>query len=130
MFKAQDYLISIIEMESFTKDAIKVFSEQEREALTDFLAANPHYGDIIQGTGGVRKIRWAAKGSGKRGGARVIYYFRDLNMPVFLIAVYAKGQKANLTASERALAKALVDQLVKQYMPRWENILRHHLGAS
>lgn len=71
----------------------------------------------------IRKIRWRALGSGKRGGARVIYYFRDLNMPVFLLAAYAKGEKMNLTMVERNEMHRLVDHLVNQYRARVYNVL-------
>src|SRR5262245_44429857 len=115
MFKANDYMITIVELTSFQRDADRIFSEQERDELADFISANPDYGDILPGTGGVRKLRWRACGSGKRGGARVIYYFRDLNMPVFLLAVYTKGEKLNLTMAERNEMRAIVDHLVRQY---------------
>jgi len=125
MFKASDYLISIVELRSYQRDADRIFTADEREALADFLAAHPDFGDVIPGTGGVRKVRWGAKGCGKRGGARVIYYFRDLNMPVFLLALYAKGEKANLTMEEKKILSNLVEQLVDQYCrPRWEHIVR------
>jgi hypothetical protein len=75
-------------------------------------------GDVIPGTGGIRKLRWRARGSGKRGGARVIYYFRDLNMPVFLLAVYAKGEKMNLTMHERELMQRVVATLVREQAAR------------
>ena len=124
MFKATDYLISIVELPSFLQDAERIFTEDERSRLADFLAANPHFGDVIPGTGGIRKVRWGAKGMGKRGGARVIYYFRDLNMPVFLLAVYTKGEKSNLTAGQKEVLKNMVGILVDQYRPRWERIVQ------
>lgn len=124
IFKATDYLITIAEMRSFQRDADRIFTDHERDELADFIAVNPAYGDIIPGTGGVRKVRWRALGSGKRGGARVIYYFRDLNMPVFLIAAYAKGEKSNLTMAEREHMSRLVDHLVNQYGSRWMNIVK------
>jgi hypothetical protein len=55
---------------------------------------------------------------GRRGGARVIYYLRDLNMPVFLLAAYAKGEKANLSMGERERYRSMVEQLVNQYQVR------------
>ena len=125
MFLASDYMITIVELHSFIDDADRIFSDRQREELSDFIAANPHFGDIIPGTGGVRKIRWAAGGKGKRGGARVIYYFRDLNMPVFLLAVYAKGEKLNLTMAEREAMSVLVEWLVSDYsQKRSANIFR------
>lgn len=75
--------------------------DAERAELVEFIATNPESGDLIPATGGVRKLRWALQGGGKRGGARVIYYFHDDNLPVFLLAVYGKNEKANLTKAER-----------------------------
>lgn len=129
LFRANDYMITIVELRSFQADADGIFTEKERDDLTDFIAANPHFGDVIPGTGGVRKIRWGAGASGKRGGARVIYYFRDLNIPVFLLAVYKKGEKMNLTMAERDQMRRLVDHLVNEYQARrWANIVT--LGKS
>jgi hypothetical protein len=62
-----------------------------------FVGANPDVGDIIPETGGVRKLRWSVRGRGKRGGVRVIYYFHSEAFPLFLLTVYTKNQKANLT---------------------------------
>jgi hypothetical protein len=123
MFRAIEYPITVVELRSFRSDADRVFSDEEREALTDFLAANPSLGVIIPGTGGIRKLRWGAKGSGKRGGARVIYYFRDLNMPLFLLATYAKGEKVDLTSAEKRQMHKMVDLLIDQYRTQWENII-------
>jgi hypothetical protein len=118
MFGATNYGITIVELLSFQNDADRIFSDQEREDLSDFISANPVFGDVIPGTGGIRKLRWRARGNGKRGGARVIYYFRDLNMPVFLLAVYAKGEKMNLTMQERDLMQRLVATLVQEQASR------------
>lgn len=72
-------------------------------------------GNIIPETGGVRKLRWAAQGKGKRGGVRVIYYFHSESFPLFLLTVYAKNQKGNLTKAERNEFKNLVHLLVRTY---------------
>ena len=90
-------------------------TEDERYELVMFLGATPDAGDVIPGTGGVRKLRWSAKGKGKRGGVRVIYYFHSEAFPVFLLTVYAKNQQANLTKAERNELKQLVPLLVKSY---------------
>lgn len=72
----------------------------------DFIAANPEAGDVIPGTGGVRKVRWARAGTGKRGGARVIYFYHDAGRPLYLLMVYAKARRENLTPDEkRAVGK-------------------------
>lgn len=123
MFKASNYMITIVDLKSYQAEADRIFTDAEREELADFIAANPHHGRVIPGTGGVRKIRWRARGSGKRGGARVIYYFRDLNMPVFLLAVYAKGEKIDLTATEKAAMRELVDHLVREHQARRRNVV-------
>ncbi len=73
---------------------------------------------MIPDTGGVRKLRWAIKGKGKSGGARVIYYFHNESIPVFLLSVFAKNEKVNLTQAERAALKSLIPVLVKSYRER------------
>jgi hypothetical protein len=70
---------------------------------------------VVPETGGVRKVRWAAQGKGKRGGVRVIYYLQSEALPLFLLTVYAKNQKANLTRAERNEFRGLVPLLVKAY---------------
>ena len=93
-----------------------MMSEFEREQLVvAFLGANPEAGEIIPETGGVRKIRWALAGRGKRGGARIIYYYHNERLPVFLLAVYGKNEKANLSMAERNEMKRLVPLLVAGY---------------
>lgn len=112
MFDAEDYWITVVELPGFAKAAGGILTPDEIDGLTLYLANNPDDGDVIQGTGGLRKVRWAAKGKGKRGGARVIYYFRDLNMPLYLLTVYGKGEKITLSAAEKRRAKATVEEIV------------------
>ena len=69
--------------------------------LVTFVATHPGAGDIIPETGDVRKLRWALEGRGKRGGARVIYYYHSERLPVVMLDMYAKNVKANLTKAER-----------------------------
>ncbi|HEV7659934.1 MAG TPA: type II toxin-antitoxin system RelE/ParE family toxin [Allosphingosinicella sp.] len=90
-------------------------TDDECAGLITYLAQHPDGGLIIPETGGIRKLRWGAKGRGKRGGARVVYYFRDLNMPLYLLTVYGKDEKMNLTKKEKAQLRDLVDQIVKEY---------------
>lgn len=93
-------------------------TETERAELVGFVAANPEAGDVMPQTGGVRKLRWAAKGKGKRGGVRVIYYHHSESIPLFLLNVYAKSEKDNLTKAERNEMKTLVPRLVAGYRRR------------
>jgi len=82
-------------------------SDAERERTVLFLAENPQAGDVMKETGGCRKIRIAKDGEGKSGGYRVITWFGGGDISVFLLTVFAKGQKANLSKKERnALAKS------------------------
>jgi hypothetical protein len=67
--------MTVVETREFLSRAKPLMSGSERMELVAFVGANPEAGEIIQGTGGVRKIRWALEGAGKRGGARVIYYY-------------------------------------------------------
>jgi len=83
--------------------------------LVAFVGGNPGAGEIIPGAGGVRKIRWELQGTGKRGGVRVIYYYHNERLPVFLLSAYAKNQKADLSQAERNLMKRLVPALVAGY---------------
>jgi hypothetical protein len=83
-------------------------SDQEREEIINFIAGNPLAGDEISGTGGARKVRFARPGKGKSGGYRIITFFSGQNIPVFLLTVFAKNEKANISqADKNALLKAL-----------------------
>ena len=93
-------MITIIEFPSFLAQIGKSMTAIERDEFIDFLSKHPESGDEISGTGGIRKIRWAGKGKGKRGGVRVIYYFYNESAPVFLLTVYGKGEKEDLTPEQ------------------------------
>jgi hypothetical protein len=105
------YLITmqtVAETPIFARQTEKLFSEDEKRELIDFLAENPLAGDEIPGTGGVRKVRFAASGRGKRGGARVIYYFLDETMPLYALLAYAKNAQDDMTPDEKRVVSALV----------------------
>ncbi len=113
-----DAPMTVVETGQFLKDSKAIMTDSERDQLIEFLGANPSEGEIIPGTGGVRKIRWALAGRGKRGGARVIYYFHNDRLPLFLLAAYGKNEKANLSMAERNEMKRLVPILVAGYSAR------------
>nr|WP_243748879.1 type II toxin-antitoxin system RelE/ParE family toxin [Pseudomaricurvus alcaniphilus] len=69
----------------------------------------------MQGTGGIRKLRWSAQGKGKSGGVRIIYYFHDGTMPLFLLTVFGKGEKANISKAERNELAKITSLLLKHY---------------
>jgi hypothetical protein len=107
--------MTVVETERFLKDTRSLMSDLERAQVVGFLSRNPEAGKIIAETGGVRKMRWALAGRGKRGGERVIYYYHSERLPIFLLAAYAKNEKANLSAAERHAMKRLVPMLVAGY---------------
>jgi hypothetical protein len=86
--------------------------DSERSELVEYLAYHPAAGVVIPGTGGVRKLRWGLEGRGKRGGARVIYFYHDAEMPLYLMTAYAKNARENLSKAEinalQNIARALV----------------------
>lgn len=86
-------------------------SEEERIAVVDLIAADPEAGEIMPGCGGARKLRVAKPGKGKSGGYRVITYFAGDDVPVFLLTVFGKKEKANLTKAERNALAGLTKTL-------------------
>lgn len=104
-------MITIIEFPGFLSQVGNSISVAERDEFINFIARNPEAGDLIPGTGGVRKVRWGSKNKGKSGGVRVIYYFYDELAPVFLLTAYGKGEKENLTAEQKKQISALAQIL-------------------
>ena len=104
-------LITVAEMPEYIRRATKLLSQSERNDVIDYVAATPKAGDLIQGTGGVRKLRWARSGRGKSGGVRVIYYFHSEALPLYLLTVFGKGEKADLSQAERNELAKLVQVL-------------------
>ena len=82
----------------------------------NYLAAHPKAGDLMEGTGGVRKLRWGRGNQGKSGGVRVIYYFHSDAMPLYLLTLFAKNERANLSKSERNELSELVNLLVSVWL--------------
>ncbi len=107
--------VSVLELAGYRRRADQLLSGDEQEAVIDLVAYEPACGDVIPGTGGLRKVRIGRGGHGKRGGARVIYYFHDASVPIFLLAIYAKNEKGDLTAAEKREFSGLVKELVSQW---------------
>lgn len=80
-----------------------------------WLAGHPDAGKVIEGTGGARKVRFAGKGKGKRSGYRVITFFSGSDIPVFLLNIFAKNEKPDLTPRECRLLKSILAEIVKTY---------------
>jgi hypothetical protein len=93
---------TVVETEVYLSAAKKIgMTEAERIATLDFIAANPQVGDIVEGTGGCRKVRIAREGKGKSGGYRVITYYTSQAEPVYLMTVILKSRQANLTTKQK-----------------------------
>jgi hypothetical protein len=106
---------TVARLHSFDRAATDAgLSEDEIDAIVNFLAVNPEAGDEIVGTGGCRKFRWAGRGKGKSGGYRTITFYSGEMMPVFLVTVFGKGEKSNLTAKERGQLKTLTKQIAQE----------------
>jgi hypothetical protein len=110
--------ISVVETPEFLAVTRKMMTEDQRKDLVDFLAYHPTSGDLIQGSGGVRKLRWGLEGRGKRGGARVIYFYHHPGMPVFMLTAFAKNDRSDLSRSDIEALKELTVLLVKAYENR------------
>lgn len=95
---------TVVETPAFVRRAEKLLSGDEHDDLIVYLATHPLAGDEIVGTGGVRKVRFGAKGKGKSGGVRVIYYFYDQEMPIYALLIYGKNERADLTSEQRKAA--------------------------
>src|SRR5437870_3621385 len=100
--------ITVAETAVFLRQAADVWMDDERTEFIDFIARNPEVGDLIPGSGGVRKVRWRRQGVGKRGGVRVIYFYHDAGMPLYLLMIYAKAQRDDLSPDGRRAVQSLV----------------------
>ncbi len=105
--------LSIVETPEFLFATRKLVTRAERTLVVNFLAFNPTSDDLIQGTGGVRKLRWGLEGRGKRGGARVTYSNHDPAMPLFALTAYAKNERADLIQQDRNDLRKLTAMLVE-----------------
>lgn len=110
----QAFASTVVETPAFARRAEKLLTPEEYEELVLFLATNPEAGDEIQGTGGVRKVRFSAQGRGKSGGVRAIYYFYDREMPLYAIFLYGKNEQVNLSPKQKQEVAAFAAILKKQ----------------
>ncbi|KQO87663.1 type II toxin-antitoxin system RelE/ParE family toxin [Methylorubrum extorquens] len=107
---------AVVETTTYLTDAKAAgVSDDERAAIVLAVASDPTAGDVIPGTGGVRKVRMAGKGKGKSGGYRVISYYAAADVPVFLLALVSKGQRADISQAERNALRTIVITLADLY---------------
>ncbi|MDD2742259.1 MAG: type II toxin-antitoxin system RelE/ParE family toxin [Rhodocyclaceae bacterium] len=100
---------TVIETPLFSKLWPRYWLEEERGAFAAFLADNPEAGDVIQGSGGLRKVRWSRSGSGKSSGVRVIYFTRNAAGEIVLLVLYAKSERDSMTAKQLLEIKHALD---------------------
>lgn len=107
---------TVVETPAYLADAKRAgMTEAERQAVVEMIAARPQAGDEISGTGGARKVRVPGKGKGKSGGYRIITVYSGKDVPVFLLTVYSKGEKANLSKAEKNELKSILADIVREY---------------
>lgn len=95
------HMLTVAETAFYIKKAERLLSKEERDDVISFLSRSPKSGVLIRGTGGIRKIRWGRGDQGKSAGVRVIYYFHSDLMPLYLVTIFGKNEKSDLTAEER-----------------------------
>jgi hypothetical protein len=113
-----EYLLhvhTVVETPQYLKASKSIFTEAERADVVSMVAGDPECGDVMEGTGGFRKVRVGRGAMGKRGGARLIYILRNEEFPIFLMTAYAKNEKGNLTKKERNELKKRADEIFTQY---------------
>ncbi len=106
---------TIVEMPEFLRKAEALISEEEKQEIINYLAVHTETGIVMKGTGGIRKLRWAIGNKGKSGGVRIVYYYHNKHMPLFLLSLFGKSKKANLTKSERNGLAKLTNILIRNY---------------
>jgi len=98
----------IVEFKMFTKAIKQLMDDDQYRELQEVLVKDPELGDLIQGTHGLRKVRWRLPGTGKRGGTRVIYYWWVSNDQLLMLLVYPKNKQSDLTPEQKAVLSELV----------------------
>jgi mRNA-degrading endonuclease RelE of RelBE toxin-antitoxin system len=103
-------MIEFVESSKFAGQLARYLSDEEFNSLQQALINNPEIGDVIKGSGGIRKMRWGGKGIGKRGGYRIIYYYRSKSGQIYLLTIYAKSEMEDLTAKQ---LKTITEEIEK-----------------
>ena len=111
-------LITVAETRTFRRKVVQLLTELENAELIAYLSMHPGAGVVIKGTGGIRKLRWSRTGRGKSGGVRVVYYFHSLHMPLYLLTVFGKNEKANLSMKDKIELSRSVKELVRLWSQR------------
>lgn len=100
---------TFIELHNFTKHVYDYLTDGAYRALQTYLIHHPDAGEVIQGTSGCRKLRWGAEGRGKRGGVRIIYYYRRANGQIWMLTIYAKNESESIPTKELRALREMID---------------------
>ena len=101
--------MEFIETSTFTKLVYSFLSDDEYVGLQGFMFMYPEAGDLVPGSGGVRKLRWATAGKGRRGGVRVIYYFKKRDSEIWMLTIYGEDQVENIPAD---ILRLIVEEVI------------------
>lgn len=130
MLGAEKYPITIVEMGTYQDDADHLFTGDDHDSLKDFLALHPENGDLVAGTGGVRQLLWSTNRKEENCEAQIIYYFRDLNMPLYLLAIFPAGDWIEFDDEWRLEIAKVVSELIEQHSKQWARVsVRPDSGA-
>ncbi len=106
---------TLVPVGEFEVKALRLLGSAGLEGLLELLARRPRLGRLIEGTGGLRKLRVSRPGTGKSGGARVIYYYHNTERPILLLLIYSKASQENLTALQKAQLRKHVDAIINGF---------------
>lgn len=104
-------LVIFIETPPFERLRADYFGDEHYRLLQVWLMANPEAGDMIRGSGGIRKLRWGTEGRGKRGGLRIIYYYMSAQSYIYFLTLYSKSEVSDLSRDEIKILRKLVEQI-------------------
>jgi hypothetical protein len=112
--------MEIIEAPAFSRYLNDYLDDEQYRALQTALANDPEAGDVMPGTGGFRKMRWAdpGRGKGRRGGLRVIYYYFEMDQQIWMMTIYGKNEAADLSAGEKKALKTAIESETRQRAER------------
>ena len=113
--EGQRLLLTVVETRAFVAAAKEAMTEAERLDAVTMIANNPECGELIPGGGGIRKVRFAIGSKGKSGGVRIIYYFHNQTVPIFLLTVFAKNQRSDLSRAELNQLAEMAKLLARKY---------------
>lgn len=106
---------TLVPIGTFENKARGLLGNEGFETLLELLARRPRAGRLIQGTGGLRKVRIARPGHGKSGSTRVIYYYHNAHKPILLLLIYAKASQENLTSGQKTRLKKYVNEIINEF---------------